>query len=88
MSQGIGRPRGGVEAWAGGHELGASSGFETDRAAVLSFDPNGKDRKLFATGIRNCVGLAIQPETGMPWCSTNERDGLGDDLWLAMVQYR
>jgi len=34
---------------------------------------------LYATGIRNCVGLAMQPN-GMPWCSTNERDGLGDDL--------
>jgi hypothetical protein len=47
---------------------------------VLSFDPDGKNMRIFATGIRNCVGLAIQPGTNMPWCSTNERDGLGDDL--------
>jgi glucose/arabinose dehydrogenase len=73
-------PPGGLEAWIKRHPLGAAWGEETDRAAVLSFDPDGKDRKLFATGIRNCVGLAIQPATGMPWCSTNERDGLGDDL--------
>jgi glucose/arabinose dehydrogenase len=58
---------------------GAAWGFETDRAAVLAFDPDGKNQKLFATGIRNCVGLAMQPN-GTPWCSTNERDGLGDDL--------
>jgi len=58
---------------------GASWGYETDRAAVLAFDPDGKNKKLFATGIRNCVGLAMQP-TGVAWCSTNERDGLGDDL--------
>src|SRR5262249_59315724 len=32
------------------------------------------------TGIRNCVGLAVHPQTGDLWCSTNERDGLGDDL--------
>jgi glucose/arabinose dehydrogenase len=80
VAEGIGDPPGGVEAWASQHALGASWGFETDRAAVLSFDPDGKDQKLFATGIRNCVGLAIQPESGTPWCSTNERDGLGDDL--------
>jgi glucose/arabinose dehydrogenase len=30
--------------------------------------------------LRNCVGLAVQPGTGDVWCSTNERDGLGDDL--------
>ena len=53
---------------------------ETDRAAVLVFDPDGKNRKVFATGIRNCVGLAVQPANGSLWCSTNERDGLGDDL--------
>jgi glucose/arabinose dehydrogenase len=80
VGEGIGRPQGGLEAWASEHPLGAAWGYETDRAAVLAFDPDGKNQKLFATGIRNCVGLAIQPQTGTPWCSTNERDGLGDDL--------
>ena len=59
---------------------GAGWGDEELRAAVLSFTPDGKDRRIFATGIRNCVGLAIQPRSGELWCSTNERDGLGDDL--------
>jgi glucose/arabinose dehydrogenase len=59
---------------------GASWGSETDRADVLAFDPDGKNRTVFATGIRNCVGLAIHPATGDLWCSTNERDGLGDNL--------
>jgi len=59
---------------------GASSGPETDRADVLAFDPDGKNKTVFATGIRNCVGLAIHPATGDLWCSTNERDGLGDNL--------
>jgi glucose/arabinose dehydrogenase len=58
---------------------GAAWGEEADRAAVLAFDPDGKNKKLFAAGIRNCVGLAMQPD-GTPWCSTNERDGLGDNL--------
>jgi glucose/arabinose dehydrogenase len=78
--EGMGAPPGGIEAWSRKHSLGAAWGAETDRAAVLAFDPDGKNRKIFATGIRNCVGLAIEPQNGAPWCSTNERDGLGDNL--------
>ncbi|QOZ38085.1 sorbosone dehydrogenase family protein [Bradyrhizobium sp. CCBAU 53421] len=78
--EGLGRPPEGIEAWSRDHALGAAWGSETDRAAVLAFDPDGKNQKLFATGIRNCVGLAIQPGSGEPWCSTNERDGRGDNL--------
>jgi hypothetical protein len=55
-------------------------GDETDRAAVLAFDPDGKNRSVFATGLRNCVGMDVHPRTGDLWCSVNERDGLGDDL--------
>ena len=51
-----------------------------DRADVLAFDPHGKNERIFATGIRNCVGLAVAPSTGTVWCSTNERDGLGDNV--------
>ena len=50
------------------------------RAVALSFTPEGKDKQFFATGLRNCVGMAVQPATGDIWCSVNERDGLGDDL--------
>jgi len=60
--------------------LGASSGSENRRADVLVFNPDGTDEKIFATGIRNCVGLAVHPGTGDLYCSTNERDGFGDDL--------
>ncbi len=80
VGEGLGRPPGGLEAWAKQQPLGAAWGAETSRAAVLSFDAQGRNQKLFATGIRNCVGLAVHPATGDPWCSTNERDGLGDDL--------
>ena len=55
-------------------------GSEEERAAVLVFDPDGKNRRIFATGIRNCVGMDIQPATGDLWCSTNERDLFGDNL--------
>jgi glucose/arabinose dehydrogenase len=78
--EGMGHPPGGLEHWIATQPLGAAWGTETDRADVLSFDPEGKNKQVFATGIRNCVGLAIQPATGVAWCSTNERDGLGDDL--------
>ncbi len=53
---------------------------EFHRADVLEFTPDGKFIKVYASGIRNCVGEAIQPETGELWCSTNERDQLGDNL--------
>ncbi len=66
--------------WDAAHGLGAAWGPETGRADVLAFGPDGSDPHTFATGIRNCVGLAIHPRTGDIWCSVNERDGLGDNL--------
>ncbi len=53
---------------------------EFHRADVLEFTPEGKFVKVYASGIRNCVGEAINPITGQLWCSTNERDRLGDNL--------
>jgi glucose/arabinose dehydrogenase len=53
---------------------------EKDRADVLEFTPDGKFVKIYAYGIRNCVGETINPITGELWCSTNERDMLGDNL--------
>ena len=53
---------------------------EYHRADVLAFTPEGKFEKVYACGIRNCVGEAINPMTGALWCSTNERDALGDNL--------
>jgi glucose/arabinose dehydrogenase len=60
--------------------IGASFGDEQRRADVLAFDPDGKNERVYATGIRNCSGLGVQPATGALWCAVNERDGLGDDL--------
>jgi glucose/arabinose dehydrogenase/cytochrome c5 len=53
---------------------------ETDRADVLEFNPDGSGKRIYAYGIRNCVGEAINPLTGELWCSVNERDALGDNL--------
>ena len=54
--------------------------IERERALVWQMNPDGTDQKVFGYGIRNPVGLAIRPGTGEVWVSTNERDGLGDDL--------
>jgi glucose/arabinose dehydrogenase len=53
---------------------------EKHRADILAFNPDGSGMRVFASGIRNPAGLAIQPQTGALWCSVNERDGLGDNL--------
>ena len=53
---------------------------EKDRAIILAFDPDGKNERIFASGIRNPVGLATHPKTGQLWTSVNERDALGDNL--------
>jgi glucose/arabinose dehydrogenase len=53
---------------------------EFHRANILEYTPEGKFVKVYASGIRNPVGIAIQPKTGLLWCSVNERDALGDNL--------
>jgi glucose/arabinose dehydrogenase len=53
---------------------------EHNRANILEYTPEGKFVKVYGAGIRNPVGIAIQPETGELWCSVNERDALGDNL--------
>jgi glucose/arabinose dehydrogenase len=53
---------------------------ETRRANILEYTPEGKFLKIYAAGIRNPVGIAVNPTTGQLWCSVNERDMLGDNL--------
>jgi glucose/arabinose dehydrogenase len=53
---------------------------EFHRADVLEYTPDGKFVEVYAYGIRNCVGEAINPTTGQLWCSTNERDAIGNNL--------
>lgn len=60
--------------------LGFGPESEQNRADVLSFTPDGKDLRIYASGLRNCSAEAIQPRTGALWCAVNERDGLGDNL--------
>ncbi len=53
---------------------------ELHRANILEYTPDGKFQKIYAAGIRNPVGIAVNPTTGQLWCSVNERDMLGDNL--------
>ncbi|MBV9225925.1 MAG: sorbosone dehydrogenase family protein [Acidobacteriaceae bacterium] len=53
---------------------------EFHRANILQYMPDGKFQKVYAAGIRNPVGIAVNPTTGQLWCSVNERDELGDNL--------
>jgi glucose/arabinose dehydrogenase len=53
---------------------------EENRANILEYKPDGTFVKVYAWGIRNPAGIAVNSTTGELWCSTNERDGLGDNL--------
>ena len=53
---------------------------EINRAAILEFDPATGRVRLFASGLRNPVGLAWQPQSGALWTAVNERDEIGSDL--------
>lgn len=66
--------------WEAKYGVGAAWGEETERAAVLAFDPDGRNRRPYANGLRNCVGMLVHPSTGELFCSVNERDELGDNL--------
>jgi len=50
------------------------------RAAVMEFNPDGSGQKIFAKGLRNAVGMAVNPKTDTVWVTVNGRDWLGDDL--------
>jgi glucose/arabinose dehydrogenase len=53
---------------------------ERDRAAILEIDPADGSTRVFASGLRNPVGMAWEPHSGALWVAVNERDELGDDL--------
>ena len=53
---------------------------EVGRAAIWEIDPATGAHRIYASGLRNPVGLAWQPDSGKLWVSVNERDELGNDL--------
>ncbi|HEX5514546.1 MAG TPA: PQQ-dependent sugar dehydrogenase, partial [Gammaproteobacteria bacterium] len=62
---------------------------EENRAVVRVFDSEGETVRNYATGLRNCSGMTMQPGTDTLWCTGNERDHLGANLvpdFLTTVQ--
>jgi glucose/arabinose dehydrogenase len=53
---------------------------ETGRAEILEVNPDGSGQKIYASGLRNPVGMAWAPGTKTLWAAVNERDELGDEL--------
>jgi glucose/arabinose dehydrogenase len=64
----------------GSHSNVTDDAQEVRRADILEFNPDGSGEKIFASGIRNAVGITFDPSTGELWASVNERDEIGDDL--------
>ena len=64
--------------------------IETNRAAIVEIDLTTGDNRVFASGLRNPVGMAWQPGTSNLWAVVNERDMLGSDLvpdYLTRVEF-
>jgi glucose/arabinose dehydrogenase len=63
--------------------IGSASNVDEEplpRASVQVMNLDGSNKQIFASGLRNPVGLDFHPTTGEPYVTVNERDGLGDDL--------
>jgi glucose/arabinose dehydrogenase len=63
-----------------GSASNSDAGEDCRRAAILEVNPDGTQPRIFAAGIRNPVGLTLQPGTDIVWVANNERDNLGDEL--------
>lgn len=69
-------------------DVNADGNEPPERAAIWTLRPDGTGKRLYATGLRNPVGLALDPATGDLWATVNERDGIGADVppdYLARV---
>ena len=63
-----------------GSETNVSVEPDPRRASILVGDPDGKNLRIYASGLRNAVGIAFNPESGCLWATVNERDNLGDKV--------
>jgi glucose/arabinose dehydrogenase len=62
---------------------------ESERGVIYEYDINGKNKRLFATGARNCVGMTIHPVTGELWATNNGSDHQGNDIppeWIDVIK--
>jgi len=63
-----------------GSATNATPGDDPRRAAINEYNPDGSEHRVYASGLRNPVGMAFNPQTGVLWSAVQERDHLGDDL--------
>jgi len=62
---------------------------DSGRGVIERYDLDGKNRRLYATGVRNAVGLALHPVTGRLWANNNGNDNQGDNVppeWFDLVR--
>lgn len=74
------RPDGAKMYVSVGSETNVEPEAEPMRAAITEFNLDGTGKRIFASGLRNPIGLAFYPGTNRLWTTVNERDRLGDDL--------
>lgn len=60
--------------------VNANGSDHPERAAIWELNPDGSGKRLYATGLRNPVGMDFDTFTGDLWTTVNERDGLGEDV--------
>jgi glucose/arabinose dehydrogenase len=63
-----------------GSKTNVSIESDPRRAAILVADPDGKNMRVYASGLRNAVGIAFNGESGDLWATVNERDDISDDI--------
>jgi len=68
-----------IRAFEATHGLGATWDDEEGRALIAVYNMRDGSLKPFATGLRNCIGLAIHPQAQDLWCTNDERDEFGDN---------
>jgi glucose/arabinose dehydrogenase len=83
-TKGLVASRDGTKLYAsiGSNSNAAENGLdaEKDRAAIFEIDRATGQWRIFASGLRNAVSMALEPQTGALWAVVNERDELGSDL--------
>jgi len=63
-----------------GAKTNASLEPEPERAVIIVCDSDGKNSRIYASGVRNSLGIGFNPESGQLWAAVMERGNLGDDL--------
>ncbi len=62
---------------------------ETNRAVIEQYDYDGSNRRVFASGVRNAVGMTLHPRTGALWANNNGSDNQGNNIppeWVDIVR--